>query len=468
MSALTQVKAVAGRVRETCAMHDSLAFAGRNVPRYTSYPTAPHFTADVTADTYAGWLAALAPAQRLSLYLHVPYCTNLCLYCGCHTKVMRRQDPLEQYAKLLMREIALAGRAAGSRSVQYIHWGGGTPSILGPDRLRHVTDALAAHFDLAQIDEHAIELDPRHLPPALVRGLAAIGINRVSLGVQEFTPRVQEAIGRVQPYALVRKGVEALREAGLTRINFDLMYGLPLQTTDDIKRTVELACGLAPDRVALFGYAHVPWFKARQRLIDAAALPGLTARIAQAEVAAQALAAHGYVAIGLDHFARPDDSLAIAARERRLHRNFQGYTTDAADALIGFGVSAIGRLPQGYAQNVADVGNYARAIESGRLATARGFAFAGEDRLRAHVIEALMCNLAVDLDAAIDAVPTPGANPNFAAELAELAPLAARGLVTIDGHRITVTEAGRPFVRLVAAAFDAYLTAAPARHSVAV
>ncbi len=448
-------------------MHENLAFAERNVPRYTSYPTAPHFKPDVNADTCARWLGELAPDQALSLYLHVPYCTNLCLYCGCHTKVMRRQDPLESYTALLLREIAIAGHLAAAHGVRHMHWGGGTPSILGPDRLRRVVDAIAEHFDLSTLDEHAIELDPRHMPPELMRGLAAAGVNRASLGVQEFTPRVQEAIGRVQPFPLVRKAVEGLREAGITRINFDLMYGLPLQTRDDIARTVELACSLSPDRIALFGYAHVPWFKARQRLIDEAALPGVVERLEQAAVAARTLAAHGYIAIGLDHFAKPDDSLAVAARSGALHRNFQGYTTDTAAALLGFGASSIGRLPQGYVQNAADVGNYGRAIEAGRLATTRGLAFSEEDRVRAYVIETLMCNLAVDLERAVAGAGWRSPD-GFAAERAELAPLAARGLVEIAGPRITVTEAGRPFVRLAAAAFDAYLAAAPARHSVAV
>lgn len=442
-------------------MSETLALAERNVPRYTSYPTAPHFRADVTATTCAAWLGELTRSDTLSLYLHVPYCTNLCLYCGCHTKVMRRQDPLDRYAALLTREIALTRTLAAARSVKHLHWGGGTPSILGGERLIHIADTIAGAFDLSAIDEHAIELDPRHVPADLVRALAGIGVNRVSLGVQTFAPHVQTAIGRVQPFAQVRKATDMLREAGIRRISIDLMYGLPHQSTDDIAETVALAAALAPDRVALFGYAHVPWFKARQRLIDTAALPGAAARLAQADAASRALASHGYIAVGLDHFARAGDGLATAAAAGTLHRNFQGYTTDSADALIGFGASAIGRLPQGFVQNAADIGTYARAIEAGYPATARGLALTADDRLRGRIIETLMCALAVDLDAVAP-------ETDFSAELAELDALRARGLVEIVGRRVAVTHAGRPFVRLVAAAFDAYLPRNGARHSMAV
>ena len=308
------------------------------------------------------------------------------------------------------------------------------------------------------------ELDPRYVTPELARTLAAVGVTRASLGVQEFAPDIQSAIGRVQPFAVVERAVRVLREFGIGRINLDLMYGLPHQTVDDIRTTVDLAASLQPQRVAYFGYAHVPWFKPHQRLIDEAALPGATERLDQAEAARAALVACGYEAIGLDHFARPDDPLAVAARCGRLRRNFQGYTTDDAVALIGFGASAIGRFPQGFVQNATDAGGYARAIASGRLATVRGLAFSAEDRARGRIIERLMCDFFVDLDSVgADEIAT-----GFAAEREELAPLEAKGLVRIDGNRIAVTRAGRPFVRLAAAAFDAYLAKSPTRHSVAV
>jgi oxygen-independent coproporphyrinogen-3 oxidase len=242
----------------------------------------------------------------------------------------------------------------------------------------------------------------------------------------------------------------------------DLMYGLPQQTVEDVRHNTQLAAALAPQRIAIFGYAHVPWLKANQRRIDEATLPGLSARIAQARAASESLAALGYVSIGLDHFALASDELAKAARKNRLRRNFQGYTIDQADALIGLGASAIGQLPQGCVQNAVDTGSYLRAVENGLLATAKGLALSDDDRLRGRIIEQLMCDLAVDLDAVA------AADTDFSTELAELHPLAADGLVRIEGRRVTVTEEGRPFVRLVAAAFDAYLPGQRARHSVAI
>src|SRR5262249_6092166 len=302
------------------------------------------------------------------------YCAELCRYCGCNTKVVRRQEPVDAYARLLAREIDLVGRHLRARRVTGIHWGGGTPSTLGPAHLAALAEQIGKTFDRERAIEHAIELDPRHITPELVHALPRIGVNRVSLGVQEFSQRVQEAIGRVQPFETVARAVVLLRQAGIAAINFDLMYGLPHQTQQDLHDTITQAHALRPSRIALFGYAHVPWLKTHQRLIDAAALPGAQARLAQAEAARGVLLALGYVPIGFDHFAQKNDALARAAATGRLRRNFQGYTTDSADALIGVGASAIGRLPQGFAQNAPDLRGYARAIEAGTLATTRGIA----------------------------------------------------------------------------------------------
>jgi oxygen-independent coproporphyrinogen-3 oxidase len=444
---------------------ESTVLAEQNVPRYTSYPTAPHFGAAVGPDLYATWFAELPPASPLSLYLHVPFCAELCHYCGCHTKAVRRREPLDDYAQSLSKEIALVRERAGAHKVSHLHWGGGTPSMLGGSRLTEITDRLAHAFDLSALREHAIELDPRHVDRPLVRALARIGVSRASLGVQDFSPHVQEAIGRVQPYEVVERTVETLREFGITRINFDLMYGLPRQTTKDIRRNIALAVSLNPHRIALFGYAHVPWFRTQQRLIAAATLPGPASRLEQMEAAREALVAFGYEAVGLDHFALPDDDLAIAARTGGLRRNFQGYTTDDAAALIGFGASAIGRLPQGFVQNAPDTGGYARAVAADRLAAARGIALSPDDRLRGQIIERLMCDLKVDL---ADILRQHGADESFADEREALQPLVARGIARVAGDIVAVTTAGRPFVRLVAAVFDSYLRATVRRHSVAV
>ena len=437
-----------------------LALLERNVPRYTSYPTAPHFTAAVGPETYADWLGALPREATLSLYIHVPFCTELCFYCGCNTRAVRKREPVETYTERLLDEVARLEGLAG-RKLTHLHWGGGTPSILGPELLETIAARLAAIFDLSGLKEHAIELDPRRLDKPLVRTLGTIGVTRASLGVQDASPHVQQAIGRVQPFVLVERAADWLRAAGITNLNVDLMYGLPVQSAHDVARSAELAASLGAQRMALFGYAHVPWFKTHQKLIDEKALPALGERLEQAQVAAETLATFGYQAIGLDHFALPDDDLAVAARAKRLHRNFQGYTTDEADALIGLGASAIGRLPQGFVQNAPDVAGYSRAVQAGRFATVKGLALSDDDRQRAAIIERLMCDLEVDLAAF-------GGGARFAVELAMLEPLVNEGLLTIENGRIAIAERGRPYARIVAAAFDAYLAAGQKRHSLAV
>ena len=460
---LILIKAMATAMRDQELMTALSTLSQRNVPRYTSYPTAPHFTPRIGPRSYAEWLGALPAGATLSLYLHVPYCTQLCHYCGCTTKATRRVEPIERYAARLREEIGIVGAITGRLKVTHVHWGGGTPSILGESRLKTLSENLAEAFELSAIREHAIELDPRKVTPALARALAQIGVNRVSLGVQDFSPHVQRAIGRVQPLEVVQRSVASLREAGIAGINLDLMYGLPKQTLQDVERTATLAVALEPQRMALFGYAHVPWFKKHQTLIKDADLPSAEERVAQAQLAAEIFEAAGFAPVGLDHFARPNDELAVAARIGTLRRNFQGYTTDNADALLGLGTSSIGLLPQGYVQNAPDVAGYSRAIGAGRLATVRGIALSAEDRLRAHIIERLMCDLSIDLDQL-----APGNAAQFRNELGTLQPLADEGLVHIEGARVRVLEKGRPYIRLVAAAFDAYLPRNSARHSLAV
>src|SRR5688500_13431183 len=369
------------------------------VPRYTSYPTAPHFRA-AGADTAAAWLASLPAAAELSLYLHIPFCRSLCWFCGCHTKITRRDAPIARYLATLFDEIALVAAKLGApRRVAHIHLGGGSPSLSQPDDLRRLAETLHRRFSIARNAEFAIEIDPRTIDDARAAALAEIGVNRVSLGVQDFDPAVQRAINREQTFELTARVVGALRGHGIQRLNLDLMYGLPLQTLGGLARTIEQAVGLAPDRLALFGYAHVPWLKKHQNLIAAAELPGAWERWCQAQAASRQLAAAGYVPIGLDHFARPEDPLARAAADGTLRRNFQGYTADPAGALLGLGASAIGSLPAGYLQNHADLKAYDAAVAAGRLPTARGLAVTSDDRLRGAVIERLMCNLGADIGA---------------------------------------------------------------------
>lgn len=437
-------------------LSNSLVLAERAVPRYTSYPTAPHFHAGVTAVDARAWLGAIDPAATLSLYIHVPFCAAMCAYCGCHTKVTRRFAPIAAYIESLRAEIRLLAAATPARRVLRLHWGGGTPAMLGATGLRQVTEALPLAFDLSELGEHAMELDPRGVDAELVQTLAAIGVTRASLGVQDFDPEVQVAIGRIQPFATVRDAVDRLRDAGITALSLDLIYGLPHQTEAKLAHSLALAHALAPDRLALFGYAHVPWMKKHQRLIDAAALPGAAERLAQARAARLLLETFGYVGIGLDHFARPEDALTRAARAGRLRRNFQGYTDDPASVLLGLGASSIGQLPQGFVQNAADIGTYRQAIAAGRFATSRGLALTEDDRLRGSVIERLMCDFAVHPPAAL-----------LAEAMSALRPLIEAGVVELRDGSIALTEAGRPFLRLTAAAFDAHLSAA-GRFSLAV
>jgi oxygen-independent coproporphyrinogen III oxidase len=439
----------------------------RRVPRYTSYPTAVQFVDEVGGSTYAEWLAALPVEVPLSIYLHVPFCTELCLYCGCHTTVAHNYSPVAAYADLLEREISLIGRHLdGRRRVVHIHWGGGTPTMLLPRDFARLMDALRRTFFVASDCEIAIEIDPRTLTHEAVLALKEGGVTRASVGVQDFEPQVQMAVGRVQSFEQTSRAVGWLRDAEIVNINFDLMYGLPYQTAETVAATARRALGLDPDRIALFGYAHVPWMKRHQRLLPEAALPGAIERFAQSQAAADVLKQADFQPIGLDHFARLDDLLAQRQREKRLHRNFQGYTTDKAAALIGLGTSAIGTMPQGHVQNASSTVAYRQAIQSGRLATVRGRALTEEDRLRRDIIEQLMCNLEVDL--AGMAAARNRSLDDFATELAEIDVLAQHGLVHRHDGTISVAKGARPLLRTICAVFDAYLSNQEVRYSRAV
>lgn len=444
----------------------ALILAERAVPRYTSYPTAPHFVPSVHGEVVRDWMASLNPEASLSLYLHIPYCRDMCAYCGCATKATKRDEPVEGYVATLIKEIQQAGQAMVARSVRAIHWGGGTPSLVGAARFRRIMAALGEAFDLSAVVEHAVELDPRVVTQDFIAAMAEHGVNRASLGVQDLNPHVQEAMGRVQPFEMVAACVTHLRDYGIDAINFDLMYGLPQQSVADVEKSARLALSLKPSRIASFGYAHVPWMRPHQKMIDAASLPGAAERIEQAETAERVFVDAGYQAIGLDHFALPDDPLAIVARQGIMRRNFQGYVTDDADALIGFGATSIGRLPQGYIQNYPDVGHWRRAVEKAELPIARGLVFSADDHARGLVIERLMCDFTVDFGAI--AASCFGQIDYFDGAFAELDALAEQGVLTRDERVVTMSNHGRAFVRLAAAAFDAYLEHNKARHSVAV
>ena len=447
-----------------CMTPELIARYDQRVPRYTSYPTAPHFKADVTAETYAPWLAELAPDGPLSLYLHVPFCAELCLYCGCNTAVARSYKAVASYVDCLEREIDLvAQHLPGPMAVSHIHWGGGTPTILSPEDLQRISRHLGAVFTIQPKAEIAVEIDPRTITREHVRALAASGLNRASLGVQDFDPKVQETIRRVQSFEQTAQVAAWLRHAGVNGLNLDLMYGLPFQTIESVKRSVDVALKLAPDRIALFGYAHVPWMKRHQALLPEAALPNAVGRVEQREAAAAILIQAGYVQIGIDHFAKPDDPMACRQKDGRLHRNFQGYTTDEATALIGFGTSAIGSLPQGYVQNAPTTVAYREAVLNGRFPTVRGIALSEDDRLRRTIIERLMCNFSVNLDEIASEFRWNASN--FRSEIDAIDELAQDGLVVRDGQTLTIPDEGRALVRNVCAVFDRYLENGAQHHS---
>jgi oxygen-independent coproporphyrinogen-3 oxidase len=436
------------------------------VPRYTSYPTAPHFTAEIDGARYRAWLRSLSPDSTASLYLHVPFCPALCWYCGCTTKAPRHRGPIDRYVGLMAREIEMVADTIPSRlRVRHIHWGGGTPTVLTREQLQSIMSLLRARFDVAPDAEIAIEIDPRNLGDETAETLGGLGFNRASLGVQSFDRAVQTAVNRRQTVAQTKEAAARLRAAGLGRINVDLLYGLPLETSRSALATALHVLTMTPSRLAVFGYAHVPAIKPHQRHIQEQDLPGVAARADQAAIIDATLQSAGYVPVGIDHYAQADDDLAAARDNGTLRRNFQGYTTDRADCLIGFGVSAIGSLTQGYAQNTAALSTYESVVAGGRLPIARGRSLSAEDRVRADIIERLMCYLEADLDAIAE---RHGRHHGFAEERDALEELARQGIVTLDGSRIVVPEACRGLARVVASAFDAYLVPTERRHAVAI
>ena len=438
-----------------------------NVPRYTSYPTAPHFSAHFAASDYREWLGGLDPNEPISLYLHVPFCKQQCWYCGCNMKLAARYSPVATYVQHLLCEIDLVADALPApMPVSHLHFGGGTPTVLEPEDLAAVMARLGERFQLTPGAEIAIESDPRTLADTMIQQIGALGFNRASFGVQEFDPKVQAAINRIQPPEMVERATSRLRAAGVANVNFDLIYGLPHQTAAALCRTVEQCVAMQPDRIALFGYAHVPWVAKNQRMIADESLPTAPERAEQARAAAATLVNNGYVPIGIDHFARPQDSLAIAAAEGRLHRNFQGYTSDAARTLIGIGATSIGRTPQGYVQNASETGAWSRAVAAGKLPIARGHALTGQDQLRSLVIERIMCDGKVDLAAAGRDLGL--AEAWYAEEIPELLQMQQDGLLTYEGGKLALAAEGLPLARIVASVFDTYLRESTARHSVAV
>ncbi|MCC6211893.1 MAG: oxygen-independent coproporphyrinogen III oxidase [Burkholderiales bacterium] len=434
-------------------------------PRYTSYPTADRFVEAYGEGSLrhrledralSGVAGAGAP---LSLYVHLPFCDTVCYYCGCNKIVTRDHGRSEKYINSLGREMAMvAGALGGPRAASYsqLHWGGGTPTFLSAGEMRALLGLIDAQFGRAPGAELSLEADPRRVEPGRMAVLGALGFNRLSVGVQDFDPRVQQAVHRVQSLAETRRMVGEARASGFRSVNLDLIYGLPLQTLDSFGATLDKVIELAPDRVALYNYAHLPALFKPQRRIREADLPAAETKLQILTLAIGRLTRAGYLYIGMDHFARPGDELAVAQSQGRLHRNFQGYSTQAGSDMLGFGVSAIGSIGPSYYQNAKDLAAYTAAIDGGRLPVWRGIELTVDDLVRRAVIQALICNFRLSLEA-IELSWLIDFRKVFAEEMRELRRLADDGLVELQPDWIVVTPRGRLLVRSVCMVFDRHL-----------
>lgn len=430
-------------------------------PRYTSYPTAPNFRSFTPAEylTAVQRSNAVTPGAPLSLYVQAPFCANPCFYCGC-TRVITRDPALTvHYLHALLREIELQGALFDRRRpVEQLHFGGGTPTYFSDEQLKTVFDQIERSFGFAPVDrrEFSMEIDPRTVDASRLSQLVALGINRISLGVQDFDPAVQAAVNRLQAPELTEALVRGGRRLGLRSISFDLIYGLPRQTVEGFGHTLDRVIAAQPDRIAIYGYAHLPSLFKAQRHIEAALLPDPETRLRLLQLAIGKLVAVGYVHIGMDHFARPGDELVLAQQQGRLQRNFQGYSTRAGLDLIGVGMSSISRIDGAYSQNARGLGDYEAAIESGALATTRGHVLTQEDQLRAAVIERILCGRDVRYSVLCARFGV-DARRHFRPVLARLGPAARDGLVELLPDRLRITPLGRYFLRAIAMPFDAYL-----------
>ncbi|TMV90478.1 oxygen-independent coproporphyrinogen III oxidase [Thioclava sp. BHET1] len=435
------------------------------VPRYTSYPTAPHFAGGVGPDLFARWIEEIPPGGAISLYLHVPFCRRLCWFCACRTQGTQSEDPVRAYVKVLQAELKmLRARLAPGVTLSRLHWGGGTPTLMPADVMGELTAAIFDTLPMGQDAEFSVEIDPNEIDEARMDVLAEAGMNRASIGVQDFDPQIQKIIGREQSYEITRRAVDMIRDRGVRSLNADILYGLPQQNPAKIATSVQQLLSLRPDRVALYGYAHVPWMARRQTLIPSDTLPTPQERLTLFETASALFDADGYESIGIDHFALPSDGLAIAQKAGRLRRNFQGYTDDQALALVGLGASSISRFPQGYAQNAPATSAHTKAIRAGEFSTARGHIFEGEDRLRGRMIEALMSDFEIRSDEILS-------NFDISSErLAQLYDACAAqfgDMVEIRATGLRIPPRARPLTRMIARHFDAY-DMAPGAHSLAV
>lgn len=424
------------------------------VPRYTSYPTSPHFSEAVGPDIHGRWLQSLDPDQHISLYLHVPFCRRLCWFCACRTQGTQTAKPVADYVDTLKAELKLLAQhlPKGIR-LSRLHWGGGTPTLMTPEMITDLAGAVADLAPFAEGAEFSVEIDPNEIDQPRVDALARAGMNRASIGVQDFDDAIQQTIGRIQGFDVTRDAADMLRAAGIRSLNADILFGLPHQTKARITETVQKLLSLNPDRVALYGYAHVPWMARRQSMIHPDTLPTPEERLSLFDTARRLFMWDGYREIGIDHFARPDDGLATAQAAGQLRRNFQGYTDDQAPALIGVGASSISRFPQGFSQNASGTAAHVAAIRAGRFSVAKGHAFRGEDLLRARLIEAVMCDFRIDR---AEMLATQDVSAARLDEILRDAAGAFPGVVELTDEAFFVPPESRPLTRVIARRFDAY------------
>lgn len=431
-------------------------------PRYTSYPTAVQFHArfgEAEYRTAAARTAAEDAIRPLSLYVHLPFCDTVCFYCACNKIITRNRARAAPYLEAVQREIALQAALFGSgRTVEQLHWGGGTPTFISNEEMRALMGAIRRYFRLRGDDggDYSIEVDPREVRPGTLALLRELGFNRLSMGVQDFEPAVQRAVNRIQSEEQTLSVLKQARALGFRSINMDLIYGLPRQTVETFARTLDRVVAAAPDRLSVFNYAHMPDLFKTQRQIDAAELPGAETKLDILRHTIERLGEAGYVYIGMDHFARPDDELAVAQRNGTLHRNFQGYSTHADCDLVGLGVTAIGRVGETYSQNHKAIDTYQAALRDGKLPVFRGMALDADDLLRRHVIMRLICDFSLDISE-VERHFGVAFEGYFAPELAELRAIEQDGLVRLEDDRIQVQAAGRLLIRNICMVFDKYL-----------
>ncbi len=424
------------------------------VPRYTSYPTSPHFSKDVGEACFVDWIGKIPVGGQISLYVHVPFCRRLCWFCACRTQGTKSDAPVRAYVETLKTELAMLGRHLPENvTLSRLHWGGGTPTLLPADMMEELVQAIKAVVPFAANTEFSVEIDPNEIDGERLDVLARAGMNRASIGVQDFNDDIQQTIGRIQGYDITKWAADEIRARGIKSLNADILFGLPDQSRARITESVQKLLSLNPDRVALYGYAHVPWMAKRQQLIPSDRLPTPEERLELYDTARRLFMWDGYNEIGIDHFATPQDGLSTALAGGRLRRNFQGYTDDTADVLIGVGASSISRFPQGFIQNAPATSAHIAAIRDGRFSAAKGHVYRGEDRLRARMIEQVMCEFRID---AAEMVSRFGIEKGALLDMFKATDRQFNGLLLVSDDGLFVPPEARPLTRMIARSFDSY------------